>query len=166
MANDPIKGLEGLEQALIALGGEVGGKVLRGAGMDAMKIVEAHQKENVPVSGAARTVKRKDGSRVVISPGFMKSRIRRRSQLRFTRRGTVRRGFKQGETLHVRAGVFRIPYIVQTEYGTSKQEANPFLRRSLHDNQTAVVEEFAARMRRRITNAAKRLAAKQKKKQK
>lgn len=164
MANDPIKGLEGLEQALIALGGEVGGKVLRGAGMDAMKIVEAAQKESVPVSDAARTVTKKDKTKVIIAPGFMKSRIRRRSQLRYTNKGTVRKGFKKGETLHVRAGVFRVPYIVQTEYGTSKQEANPFLRNSLRDNQTAVVNEFADRMRRRIANAAKRLAAKQKKK--
>jgi HK97 gp10 family phage protein len=69
----------------------------------------------------------------------------------------VRKGFGAGETVRVRAGVFRVPYVVPTEYGTSRHPPQPFIRPALQNNQTTVVNEFAARMRRRINSAARRL---------
>jgi HK97 gp10 family phage protein len=110
-----------------------------------------------PLDVLAQQIVAEAGSKVLITPGFMKSRIRRRSQLRYTRRGTVRKGFGAGETVRVRAGVFRVPYVVPTEYGTSRHPPQPFIRPALQNNQTTVVNEFAARMRRRINSAARRL---------
>lgn len=157
-----VHGVEDLEKALIGLGGAVGGKALRGAGMDAMKIVEQDQLANAPVGDRARTVKGKGGSKVEIRPGFLKSRIKRRSQLRFTRGGKVRKGFGKGETLRVMVGVFRVLYAYFLEFGTAVMAAQPFIRKSLEQNQSKVISEFSARLRLRINNAARRLHKKRK----
>lgn len=159
-----VSGLEGLEKALIELGGEVGGKALRGAGMDAMKIVLDDQLANVPVGDETRMVKGKGGAKVELRPGFMRSRIKRKSQARFTRRGSVRKGFGKDDSVRVQVGVFKVLYAYWVEFGTAHHGANPFIRNSLKNNEGRVVNRFAGRLALRINKAAKRLRQKHGKK--
>lgn len=161
-----ISGLRELEKNLLALGAEVGSKALTGALRDAAKPMEDDMIANAPVGDYEfKTVETKKGGTVRITPGFIKSRIKRRAAR--NRKGSASKKFDKNTTAIVRVGVFRVPYIVAVEYGTSmsrKQggytKAHPFIRGAA-DKSDEVVTLFKGRLQRRIYLAARRIARQQ-----
>ncbi|GLS27738.1 HK97-gp10 family putative phage morphogenesis protein [Marinibactrum halimedae] len=145
-----IKGLDILEQQLISLGNDIGPKALRSAAMAAMEPVKKDMLANVPIfEGESRKVKNKKDQTVTLYPGFMKSRIKKRSRL--NRKGRAGRHFKnQDTTVVVRTGVFRVPYVVQQEFGTTRHSGKPFIRPALDKNIHVVTNLFKKKLQQRI----------------
>lgn len=154
-----IQGLQELEKNLLALGADLGSKALTSALRDAADPFLDQMKQDAAIGGyGSRTVKTKGGSKVEISPGFMRSRIKKRA-IR-NRKGAASKKFDAKTTALVRVGVFRVPYAVQVEYGTSRSKAQPFVRPAA-DRGDEVVRLFKGRLQHRIKLAARRLARKQ-----
>ena len=93
-------------------------------------------------------------------PGFMRSRVRKRSRL--NKKGTRNRYFKTGGVLSVRVGVYRVPYVGYTEFGAPGNNitAQPFIEPALAKKQSEVVRTFAAKAGVRYERAVKRAAKK------
>lgn len=151
-----IHGLKELDKALRGLGAELGAKTLRGALMDAAEPIKQEMLRTAPVSEEERDVKTAKGQIVRIRPGFLKSRIRKRSSL--NKRGVTNRKFKKNDVARVRVGVFRVPYVGHYEFGTSKQAANPFIRPALLSKADESLRVFKKRLVRRIELARKKLS--------
>ena len=150
-----IKGLKEMDANLRALGAEMGAKTLRGALRDAAKPLEEYMKANAPVSDYARVVKKFSGEKVTITPGFLKSRIKRKTRL--NKKGVSNRRFKGGSVAVVQTGVFRVPYVLHVEYGTSHNRAFSFIRGAASKRSEAEAI-FVARLKRRIELAQRKLA--------
>lgn len=151
-----VQGLSELESALRSLGAEMGAKTLRSALRDAAKPIEDYMLANAPVGSIERQVKTRTGKAVRITPGFLRSKIKRRTRL--NKRGVAGRHFNADEVAMVRVGVFRLPYVVHVEYGTSKARAQPFIRPALFATQDEVLSLVRERLHHRIKLAARRLA--------
>lgn len=152
-----IKGLREMEGNLRKLGAQLAARTLRGALRDAAKPLEDHMKQNAPVSKHSRFVTKKSGERVLIEPGFLKSRIKRRTALNKT--GSNRRKFGKNDVAVVKTGVFRVPYVLQVEYGTRNNKAHAFIRGAKSAAPEAI-QIFSKRLKRRTELAARRLARK------
>lgn len=152
-----IHGLKEMENNLRDLGAQMGGRTLRSALRDAAEPLEEHMIDNAPESEFERVVKTRKGQRVTIYPGFLKSRIKRRASLN-AKGKNVRRFGKDGVAI-VKVGVFRVPYVVQVEYGTRNVPARPFIR-SAASRSGEAINIFKMRLQHRIKLAQKRLARK------
>ena len=148
-----IVGLERAQRNLDQLGAVMQARELRGALRDAAKPYEDAIKANAPISDRARTIKKKNGQKVVISPGFLRSRIKRKS---FANTSGRKRRFKKSEVAMVRVGVFRVPYVGHIEFGTEKRQADPFIRPALYKT-PEVINLFSLRAAARAANAVKRM---------
>ena len=62
----------------------------------------------------------------------------------------------------VKVGAFKVPYIVQVEYGTTRQKAQPFIRNSFKKRTNQVVVVINHRLAKRIQMAQRRIAKKNK----
>ncbi|MBX2809503.1 MAG: hypothetical protein KTR20_12835 [Cellvibrionaceae bacterium] len=157
-----FQGLKELNTAIEQLGIEAGAKIYRSAAMDAMQPVKQEMQRRVPVSDTERYVEKNDGGKVLITPGFTKSRIKKRSLL--NRKGVVNKRFTEGEIVKVRVGVFRVPYVGHTEFGAPSNniKPQPFIEPALRAVQSQVVSVFTTRLRHRYALAVKRAAKKAK----
>jgi hypothetical protein len=157
-----ISGLKEMEAALTDLAKEIGAKKATGMFTSALnegaKEYEEHIKANVNVSKYTRTVKTKSGNRVEIRPGFLKSRIKRKAST--NRKGGINKRFGKNEVSRVKVGAFKVPYIVQYEFGTSRQQANPDIRNAFKSKTTAAVARAKAQLKKKIMLAQKRIAKK------
>jgi len=155
-----ILGGKEYKKAMEALAADDQVKIYRGAMMDSMKPVEQEMQASAPVSDEPRTVTLQSGEKVEIRPGFMKSRIKKRS--RVNRKGTANRNFRDGGVLRVRVGVFRVPYVAYVEYGApgNNVAAQPFIERSLVARENEVVRSFIPRAKVRYERHVKRAAKK------
>ena len=152
-----IHGLKQLEKNLLALGAELGAKTFRAALMDAAEPLKQEIINNTPVGKyEERIVKTKKGGSVRITPGFMKSRVKKRSSI--NRKGSASRKFNKNTSAIVRVGVFRVPYAGFVEFGTSKAAAQPFVRPAAVSQFSNVTNIFKQRLQHRIKLAVKRLA--------
>ncbi len=153
-----VKGLRQLESNLLALGAEVGSKALASALRDAAKPILSEMESNAAVgSYGRRVVKSKSGGEVVITPGFMKSRVKIRASR--NRKGAASKKFSKDTSAVVRVGVFRVPYARHVEFGTSKTKAQPFIRPAA-DRSDESLRIFRGRLERKIYLAARRLGRK------
>lgn len=157
-----IQGLKKMEKALVEIGKEVGAKKATGmmtsALRDGAKEFQDTMQKDAPESDHNRIVKDKSGSRVEIRPGFLKSRIKVRGST--NRRGVISRKFGKNVVSLVQAGVFKVPYIVQVEYGTSRTKPTPFMRNSFRKKKQASVTVINRRLARKIKLAQNRIAKK------
>lgn len=152
-----IDGLKEMEKNLLALGADLGSKALTAALRDAAKPIHESMLANVKVGSVSRNVKTRKGSVVHLTPGFLKSRIKMRSSRNV--KGRVNRKFGKDDVAMVRVGVFRVGYLVEVEYGTTKAPAQPFIRPALNQAGQSI-QIFKGRLAHRINLAAKRLARK------
>lgn len=146
-----IDGLDELEKRLVKAGADVGGKTLRNALNKAGKVVYDDMRSNVPIGTETRTVKSKRGGDVTITPGFTRSRIKRRSRLNRTGRA---RGF--GDSVaRVDIGVHKVPYIGALEFGAAGRgiRAQPFIRNALEKNTAQVLNTLKQDLKRRLDKA-------------
>lgn len=157
-----IQGLKAMEKALVEIGKEVGAKKATGmmtsALRDGAKEFEDTMRKDAPESEFNRIVKTKSGSKVEIRPGFLKSRIKVRAST--NRKANVTRKFGKNVVSLVQAGVFKVPYIVQVEYGTSRTKQKPFIRNSFRKKKQASVTVINRRLARKIKLAQNRIAKK------
>lgn len=131
-----IKGLRELDKALRELGAEVGAKTLRSALRDAAKpVLEQAQRD---------------------APPDVTGNLRKQLKLRTSINRRGKRG--RAEVARVRVGVTKVPYIAAIEFGTSRQEAKPFLRQSLIENSAKSLDIFKDRLAVRIEQVRKRNA--------
>lgn len=154
-----ISGLKEMERSLLGLVDEIGAKKATGLFTSSLregaKEFEADIKSNVNVSTYSRVVKTKAGSKVTIRPGFLKSRIKIKAS---TSRGKVSRKFGKNEVSRVQVGVFKVPYIVQYEYGTTRQRKDPVIRNAFKNKTHAAVRATQSKLKKKIVAAAKRIA--------
>ncbi|WP_288985789.1 HK97-gp10 family putative phage morphogenesis protein [uncultured Pseudoalteromonas sp.] len=159
-----ISGLKKMEQALLNIGKEIGAKKATGIMTSAIKdgAIKYQQgmQRNAPESDFARVVKTKGGQKVDIRPGFLKSRIKVRAST--NRAGATTRRFSKGVVSLVRVGVFKVPYVVQVEYGTNKHKAQPFIRQAFSKRTNQVVVVINRGLAKRIDLAQRRIAKKYK----
>lgn len=126
-----VTGLDELEQQLIALGEKVGAKVLRDAGVEAMKIVEEDMKQHAGYDER--------------SPGpHMRDSIKIR-----TRKGTKKYA---ATVVSIRVGPGDEHYMKASpqEFGTVKQVASPFIRPALDYNVDRVLSVLTTEIRNAI----------------
>ena len=97
----------------------------RGALRDSAAPLEEFMLANAPISSEPRTIKVKGGQEVTITPGFLRSRIKRKASL--NAKGRTNRRFGAGDFARVRTGVFKVPYIGHIEFGTQHMAAQPFI---------------------------------------
>jgi len=153
-----VKGLKEMEKALLEIAKEVGTK--KAAGMmtlalkDGAKKYENSMRRNAPESSVTRFVKNKKGQRVTIRPGFLKSRIKIRGM---TGKGKVTKRIGENVVSHVKVGVFKVPYIVPIEYGTSKMDAHPFIRKAFSTRTKQVLHVINDRLAKRIAKAQQKI---------
>ncbi len=150
-----LYGVDDMEKNLNVLGADLAMKTFRGALRDAAKPLEDYMKDHVPVSKFERIVKTKGGSTVTITPGFLKSRIKRRASS--NRKGRITKKFGKDDIAIISTGVFRVPYVVQVEYGTKHNPAAAFIRGAKNVAPEAI-NIFVLRLKRRIQLAERKLA--------
>ncbi|WKV23765.1 tail protein [Yersinia phage vB_YenS-P840] len=121
-----ISGLQELERRLIAVGEEVGTKILRDAGRAAMAVVEADMKQNAGYDNSSTNAHMRDSIKIRSSRG------------------------KSGSTVVVlRVGPTRNHYMkaLAQEFGTIKQVAKPFIRPALDYNKMQVLRILTIEIR-------------------
>lgn len=149
-----IEGLDQLEKNLLALGADLGSKTLRNALRDAAKPIHEKMLSGIKDSGVTRTVKVRGGDRVTIRSGFLRSRTKIRTSI--NKRGAINRRFAANNVAIVRVGTFRVPYVVQYEYGARGSSGSKYIRRSLSEVPRSL-EIFKRRLSERIDKAARKL---------
>lgn len=149
-----VEGLKEMEKNLLALGADLGARTLRSALRDAAKPFEDTMKAKVPVYKEPHKVKIK-GSSVVVDPGYLKSKIKRRAS--YNKRGRLTKKFKKNDVAIVQVGVFNVPYVVQVEFGSKRNKPANFIRGADMAGPQAI-SIFRARLKRRTELAVKRLA--------
>lgn len=112
---------------------------------------------NVTKSDVTRIVKTKRGQKVTITPGFLKSRIKVRAS---TSKGLETRKFGKNVVSLVRAGVFKVPYLVHYEYGTVHNAPNPIIRNAFNKRTKQAVTVINHKLAKRIEAAQRRIAKK------
>ncbi len=156
-----IQGLKEMEKALLDIAQEVGSKKAAGMMTSAFragaKRYENSMHRNVTQSKHPRVVKTRKGNKVTIRPGFLKSRIKVRGS---TSKGGVTRRLEKNVVSRVRVGIFRVPYVVYYEYGTSHNEANPIIRNAFNQRTRQVTHVIQYALRKKINAAQKRIARK------
>ncbi|MBB1308538.1 hypothetical protein H5162_03650 [Pseudoalteromonas sp. SR41-8] len=159
-----ISGLKQMEKALLDIAKEVGAKKATGMMTSAIKegAIKYQQgmQRNAPESDIVRLVKTKQGQKVEIRPGFLRSRIQVKAST--NRQGRETRRFGKGVVSLVRVGVFKVPYIVQVEYGTTNQKADPFIRQAFKKRTNQVIVVINRGLAKRINLAQRRIAKKNK----
>lgn len=151
-----IQGLSDLERALRELPVDVGARTLRSALRAAAKPMHEHMLANVPVGTVTRKVRSKRSKELVeIKPGFLKSRVKIRAQTNTGSQAATRRFGNKG-VARVRVGVFRVGYVTQVEFGTSRAAAQPFIRPAL-SRSGEVLSIFRPLLKKKIDAAARRL---------
>lgn len=157
-----ISGLKQMESALTELAKEI--SITKAAGMltsalrDGAKEYQADMQQNATESSITRMVKTLKGQKVEIRPGFLKSRIKVSAST--NRKGAITRKFGKNVVSLVKVGVFKVPYIVPYEYGTSKQSGNPIIRNAHRNKSATVVNVIQARLARKILLSQNRIAKK------
>ena len=159
-----ISGLKEMEKALLDIAKEVGAKKATGMMTSAIKegAIKYQQgmQRNAPKSDIVRLVKTKQGQKVEIRPGFLRSRIQVKAST--NRQGRETRRFGKGVVSLVRVGVFKVPYIVPVEYGTTNQKADPFIRQAFKKRTNQVIVVINRGLAKRINLAQRRIAKKNK----
>ena len=161
-----LDGLAALEQQLRELTGETsiaGAKVIRSALMSASLPMFRQMQSNAPVSKGPepRTVKKRGGGSVEIRPGFLKSKVRRRSYI--NRRGFGNRNIQGNGLVKVRIGAF-VPYAHYVELGTDygprhpfSTAPQPFVKPAFDSHWRGTVDRFGTLLEKRLLSARKRL---------
>lgn len=159
-----LQGLSDLEQALREISSEdsiAGAKVIRSALMSASLPMYRQMQATAPVydpkpNKDGEIVHRKRKSRkhgvVEIRPGFLKSRIRRRSYINKTGYGSRNIGSTPDERnalVKVRLGAF-VPYAHFVEYGTEHSPAQPFIRNAFDGGWSRAVNQFGSLLAKRL----------------
>lgn len=160
-----IHGLSNVEQALRDISNDnsiAGAKVIRSAMMTASLPMFRQMQATAPVAKDPRPRKRKSrrGGTVEIRPGFLKSRIRRRSYINKTGYGSRNIGSTSNEKdalVKVRIGAF-VPYAHFVELGTEHYPAQPFVRNALDSNWRAMTNYFCSLLEKRLAAYRRRHA--------
>lgn len=150
-----IDGLKEMDKALRDLGADLGSKTLRNALRDAAKPLHQEMLTGVPVSsGPVRSITTGTGKKVEIRPGFLRARTKIRTSI--NKKGMASRRFKKDDVAVVKVGVFKVGYVAQVEYGTTKAKAQPFIRPALKRSDQALAI-FKERLAKRIEMARKKV---------
>lgn len=147
-----LEGFAELDKELRELPLRLQGNILRSALMKGAKIVQDELKRTAPVSqdDRVRMVKKKSGEKVEHRPGFLRSRVRRRSAIR---RKEEQRGMSGDTAALVRVGVTGVPYAGSVEYGTADAPANPFVRRAWEATKDQMLDLIKGQLRKRLDKA-------------
>ncbi|MER2493368.1 HK97-gp10 family putative phage morphogenesis protein [Catenovulum sediminis] len=163
-----INGLKQLNKNLENIADEIGSSKAAGILTSALRVgakeFETELKNTAPESpeNKIRIVKKRDKSTVEIKPGFLKSRIKIRAST--NRKGRINKRFGKKDISLVRVGVFKVPYIVQVEYGTSKHQPQPFMRNAAKSKAQPAVKRIESELNKKIKAATKRIAKQKAKK--
>lgn len=143
-----VLGLKELEKALLDLGAETGYKTLRAAARKSMKPVEA-----AAIAGA-----NEDTGDLKKSIGIQTKKGKGKSTAVTVNVGSVRRSISEGEkgSKTRRKLNKQDAKVAAQEYGTSKQQADPFLRPALENNAGTVLSHFKTELAKAIDRAVKR----------
>lgn len=148
MADIDVQGLQQLEHALLELGAELGFKTLRSAGRAAMK----------PVLESAKAGAHVDSGDLVESIAITTRRGKGRSEAVSIRVGPTKRSVRDRATKTSRKLTGVNQKAIAQEYGTRRQQADPFLRPALDQNQSQVLATFSAELAKKIDAAARKAA--------
>lgn len=161
-----LYGLSDLEQALRDISNEdsiAGAKVIRAALMSASLPMFRTLQATAPVNKDPRPRRRKSKKHgmVEIRPGFLKSRIRRRSYINKTGYGNRNIGTAAGDDqnglVKVRLGA-HVPYALFVEYGTEHSPAQPFMRAAVDGGWFKAVNDFRTLLEKRLASYRRRQA--------
>ena len=160
-----IHGLSDVEQALHDISNDdsiAGAKVIRSAMMTASLPIFRQMQATAPVAKDPRPRKRKSrrGGTVEIRPGFLRTRIRRRSYINKFGYGSRNIGRMQNEAnslVKVRIGVYT-PYAHYVELGTEHSPAQPFIRSAIDGHWQGITQKFGTLLERRLLSYRRRQA--------
>lgn len=167
-----INGLSDLEQALRDISNDnsiAGAKVIRSALMTASLPMYRHLQATAPESDVKfnkkgemvyRKRKSRKGGIVEIRPGFLRSRIRRRSYINKTGYGSRNIGSTPDEAnglVKVRIGAYT-PYAHYVELGTEHSPAQPFMRSAIDGHWSGITQSFGTLLEKRLLSYRRRQA--------
>lgn len=160
-----LYGLSDLEQALRDISNDdsiAGAKVIRSAMMSASLPMYRHLQATAPMSDDPRPRRRKTrkGGVVEIRPGFLRSRIRRRSYINKTGYGNRNIGSTPDEAnglVKVRIGAYT-PYAHYVELGTEHSAAQPFIRNAIDGHWSSITQNFRTLLEKRLLSYRRRQA--------
>ena len=155
-----LYGLSDIEQALRDISNEdsiAGAKVIRSAMMSASLPFYRHLQATAPVNKDPKPRQRKSrkGGTVEIRPGFLKSRIRRRSYINKT--GYGNRNIDGNGLVKVRVGAYT-PYAHYVELGTEHSHAKPFIRHAIDSHWQSITQNFRTLLEKRLLSYRRRQA--------
>ena len=155
-----LYGLSDIEQALRDISNEdsiAGAKVIRSALMSASLPFYRDLQATAPVNKDPKPRQRKSrkGGTVEIRPGFLKSRIRRRSYINKT--GYGNRNIDEDGLVKVRVGAF-VPYAHYVELGTEHSPAQPFIRSAIDSHWQSITQNFRTLLEKRLLSYRRRQA--------
>ncbi len=155
-----IEGLAELDAKLAELTNAVAGKVLHQALMFASTPMLKEAKSKAPATAlpykryasnakGGKRAKRGEGQYVVQQAGLLKKHIRR------TKMKLKTNGAGIGIYVSQKGGTGKVPfYWHMIEYGTSKMQAQPFLRPAFHNNKEVSVTRFGEKLKQAIDKVA------------
>ena len=160
-----IHGLSDIEQALRDISNDnsiAGAKIIRSAMMTASLPMYRHLQATAPVAKDPKPRKRKNrkGGTVEIRPGFLRSRIRRRSYINKTGYGNRNIGSTPDEAnglIKVRIGAYT-PYAYYVELGTEHSPAHPFMRHAIDGHWNGITQSFGTLLEKRLLSYRRRQA--------
>lgn len=155
-----LYGLSDIEQALRDISNDdsiAGAKVIRSAMMTASLPFYRDLQATAPVNKDPKPRRRKSrkGGTVEIRPGFLKSRIRRRSYINKT--GYGNRNIDADGLVKVRIGAF-VPYAHYVELGTEHSPAQPFIRSAIDSHWQNITQNFRTLLEKRLLSYRRRQA--------
>lgn len=129
-----VRGLQELEQQLLAVGEKIAGKVLASVGKEAMEIVREDMQQHAGFDAGS------DGPHL-------------RDNIKTTSRNRMKDG-RWSTMVTIKVGPTRAHTMkaLAQEFGTVKQVANPFMRPALDYNRAKVLRILSVRIREGIEN--------------
>ena len=160
-----IHGLSDIEQALRDISNDdsiAGAKIIRSAMMTASLPMFRQMQATAPIAKDSRPRKRKSrrGGTVIIQPGFLRHRVRRRSYINKTGYGNRNIGNTPDEAnslVKVRIGAYT-PYAYYVELGTEHSPAQPFIRSAIDGHWQGITQKFGTLLERRLLSYRRRQA--------
>ena len=136
-----VDGLKELEQSLLALNNKVAGKVLSQSLGASAKVVANECKKNLP-EAAAEQYRLYGGE--IVSKGWLKDQI-------ITKR--IKNTESSAQTIVTFKDIYHAFFWKFLEFGSSKMEANPFMRRSFEQAKEKALEQFKEKLSQSINKA-------------
>lgn len=142
-----IHGLDELEAKLAEMDNDMAGKALFSALNVALTPVKKEAQQKALVAKEPHIMTKKGGGKVKVQPGLLSSAIRKKRLPKSEHKGEFSQGAVMGVYVGKGTKQKEFPnYWHFAEYGTSKQQATPYLRPAFDNNIDVMIDKFSDKL--------------------